>query len=721
MMESNSPKRTSTSSTAASNDEIDLGRLIGLLLNDRWKILATTGLFALAGTGYAILAQPIYKADALLQVEEKSSGMPALGEMGELFSSESSSAAEIELIKSRMILGRTVDELDLTTSVVPKSLPVIGAGLDRLMGNTPTISISRFEVPSSQVGQSFQLKMDPSGQKYTFLDGDDRTLFDGEVGKLAEHKGIQLFVSDVYAEPEQVFHFTKLSRLDAIQKLNSTLSVSERGKQTGMLQLSMTGADKEKITDILGNISQNYFLQNVARNSEEAEKSLDFLNNQIPAIKDKLTISEDNLNRYRQANDSVDLGLEAKATLDTLVQLEQQLNELTFKESEISQRFTKDHPAYISLLEKRNTLLNEKKKLNQVVQKLPKTQREILRLTRDVEVNQQIYVQMLNKVQELNIVKAGTVGNVRIIDEAQAYSAPVKPKKPLIVILATLLGGMFGVGMSLLKAAFHRGIKRPDEIEELGFPVYATIPFSEGLDKLNKKRKKRATSVSDTLLAVANPADLSIEAIRNLRTSLHFSMMDAKNNVFMISGPSPGIGKSFVSTNIAAVMASSGQRILLIDADMRKGKLDKHLCCQVKHGLSEYLSGQVNVDSIVHQTEVPGLDFIAKGQVPPNPSEILMNPRFESLLSQLGDKYDLIIIDTPPLLAVTDAAIIGQYAGTSMLVTRFNESTVKELDVTVQRFEQNGIQIKGVILNGIKKEAGSAYSEYGYYQYEYSN
>ena len=359
------------------------------------------------GTGYALLAQPIYKADALLQVEEKSTGMPALGEMGEMFASESSSAAEIELLKSRMILGRTVDALDLTTSVSADALPFIGAGLNRLSGEIPSLSVGTFKVPDHQIGQPFQLKIDKTGQQYVFIDSQDRALFEGKVGQLSEGKGIQLFVSDVMAKPEQVFHFTKLSRLDAIQRLASTLSISERGKQTGMLQLSMTGTNKQAITETLNNISQNYFLQNVARSSEEAEKSLDFLNAQIPAIKDKLTVAEDNLNRYRQANDSVDLGLEAKTTLDTLVQLEQQLNELTFKESEISQRFTKDHPAYISLLEKRNTLLNEKKKINQAVQKLPKTQRAVLRLTRDVEVNQQIYVQMLNKVQELSIVKAG--------------------------------------------------------------------------------------------------------------------------------------------------------------------------------------------------------------------------------------------------------------------------------------------------------------------------
>lgn len=236
------------------------------------------------------------------------------------------------------------------------------------------------------------------------------------------------------------------------------LSVSERGKQTGILQLSMTGENRTKIKEILDDISQNYFLQNVERNSAEAEKSLVFLKKHLPEIKSQLNNAEDKLNHYRQLNESVDLNLEAKSALEVMVNVESQLNELTFKESDISQRFTKEHPAYIALLDKRKTLLSEKARLNKRVEKLPKTQQEILRLTRNVEVNQQIYVELLNKVQELSIVKASTVGNVRILDSAQSYSQAVKPKKALIVVLATLLGSMLSVAIALLRAAFHKGV-----------------------------------------------------------------------------------------------------------------------------------------------------------------------------------------------------------------------------------------------------------------------
>ncbi|MDS1829073.1 polysaccharide biosynthesis tyrosine autokinase, partial [Vibrio vulnificus] len=290
----------------------------------------------------------------------------------------------------------------------------------------------------------------------------------------------------------------------------------------------------------------------------------------------------------------------------------------------------------------------------------------------------------------------------------------------LIVVLATLLGGMLSVALVLVKAALHRGVENPDEIEQIGLSVYASVPKSNlQLELANKlARKKRNTDL--TLLAESNPADLSIEALRGLRTSLHFAMMEAKNNVLMISGPAPGIGKSFVSTNFAAVAAKTGQKVLLIDADMRKGYLQQCFGLNWENGLSDLLSGKVTRDVAVQSAKVENLDIITRGQVPPNPSELLMHPRFKELVDWASENYDLVIIDTPPVLAVTDPSIVGAIAGTTLMVARFGQNTVKEIDVARSRFEQAGIEVKGVILNAIEKKASSSYG-YGYYNYSYGD
>lgn len=715
--------QTSKRTIDSASDEIDLGKLFGLLLDGKWIILVTTMVFAVFGVAFAILSTPIYKADALIQIEsKKGGGISSLvgGDMGELFSSDSTATTEIEIIKSRMILGDTVEKFNLTTLVTPDYFPVIGKGMARLSGRVNQLQVSRFELPDFATTLAHQIVVQDAEQgTYQLVRGDGKVILQGVAGELAEQDDYRLFVTGMEAESGFAFNIAKITELDAIDELKQNLSIAEKGKQTGIVELSLTGENPAQIRTLLDNISQNYFLQNVKRNSAEAEKSLSFLQSHLPDIKTDLNSSEDVLNRYRQDNESIDLSLEAKATLDVMVKLEAQLNELTFKESEISQRFTTDHPAYKSLLDKRQVLLKERERINHQVQKLPKTQREILRMTRDVEVNQQIYLQLLNKVQELNVIKAGTVGNVRILDNAQAYANPVKPKKPLIAVLATLLGAMASVGFVLVKAALHRGVENPDDIEALGLSVYASVPKSE-MQQGFEKRMKRRKNDELTLLAEYNPADLSIEALRGLRTSLHFAMMEAKNNILMISGPAPGIGKSFVSTNFAAVAAKTGQKVLLIDADMRKGYLQKPFGLQWENGLSDYLAGKLTLESCIKTCPVENLAIITRGQVPPNPSELLMHKRMEELLQWASEHYDLVIVDTPPVLAVTDPSIVGAHAGTTLMVARFGQNTAKEIDVARHRFEQSGIEVKGVIFNAVEKKASSTYG-YGYYNYSYGD
>ncbi|MEC7940022.1 MAG: polysaccharide biosynthesis tyrosine autokinase [Pseudomonadota bacterium] len=707
------------------SDGIDLGKLLGLLLDGKWLIMLTTFVFAVLGIAFALLSTPIYKADALIQIEEKSSGdiSSMVGDMGELFSQESSATTEIEIIKSRMILGETVDRFNLTTVTVPIYAPIVGKGLARLTGDINHIAVSRFTLPSYASDYSHTIQIiDAEQGTYQLVRDDERVILQGKVGELATADDYSLFVAGFESHNGFEFSIGQQSRLEAIEWLKGSLTLSEQGKQTGILKLSFEGEDKQQITDILNHISQIYFLQNVERNSAEAENSLKFLEGRLPGIKSELTGYEDTLNNYRQQNESIDLGLEAQSTLKVMVELEAQLNELTFKESEISQRFTKDHPAYKSLLDKRKTLLREKERLNKQIQQLPQTQREVLRMTRDVEVNQQIYIQLLNKVQELSIIKAGTVGNVRILDDAQAYARAVKPKKPLNVVLVTLLGGMLSVAFVLVKAAFHRGVENPDQIEQIGLPVYAAVPKSDlQIELTNRFRSKKVqTKGVQALLAESNPADLSVEALRGLRTSLHFAMLEAKNNVLMISGPAPGIGKSFISTNFTAVAAKTGQKVLLIDADMRKGYLQQSFGLKSENGLSDLLSSKQAFAQFIKATPVENLDIITRGPVPPNPSELLMHPRFAELMEWASKEYDLVIVDTPPVLAVTDPSIVGAFAGTTLMVARYGQNTLKEIDVARKRFEQSGIEVKGVIFNAIEKKASSSYG-YGYYNYAYSS
>ncbi|WP_405080711.1 tyrosine-protein kinase Wzc [Pectobacterium versatile] len=718
-------EKTSVKVSETNSDEIDLGRLLGTLLDNRWLIIGVTAVFTVLGIMYAMLATPVYKADALIQVEQ-SSGNSLLNDISSMLpDAKPQSAAEVELIKSRMVIGKTVNDLALDISVQQKYFPLVGKGIARLAGNEPgKIAVSRLDVPASWQDETLSLEVLPN-QQYAVEVG-DAVKFTGSVGQLENHDGITLLVSDIVAESGTIFRIQKLNQLTAINALLDNFNVTDKGKDTGVLALSLEGDDPVLTAKVLSSISQNYLQQNVERKSEEAGKSLEFLKEQLPSVRGSLNEAENKLNQFRQQNESVDLSLEAKAVLDTTVAVEAQLNELTFKEAEISKLYTREHPAYRALMEKRKTLEQERDKLNKRVGAMPKTQQEILRLTRDVQAGQEVYMQLLNKQQELSINKASTVGNVRIIDNAVIQPRPVKPKKSLIVLLAMILGGMASTAFVILKTLLHKGIESPEQLEELGINVYASVPLSEWQQKkdralLGKGNKKNVRATE--LLAVGNPADLAIEAIRSLRTSLHFAMMEAKNNVLMISGASPAIGKTFVSANLGAVIAQSGQRVLIVDCDMRKGYAHELMGTDGTNGLSDILSGQCEATKSVRKTAVENMEFIPRGQVPPNPSELLMHSRFAEFIKWAGENYDLVLLDTPPILAVTDAAIISRHAGTSLLVARFEMNTLKEIEVSIRRFEQNGTEIKGVILNAIVKRAASyyGYGNYHYYAYDYKS
>ncbi|MEL4014828.1 tyrosine-protein kinase Wzc [Dryocola clanedunensis] len=712
-----------SSASTEGNDEIDIGRLFGTVLEARWWVLGITAVFALLAVIYVLFATPIYKADALVQIEQNA-GNSLVNDINSALSNKPpASAAEMQLIQSRLVMGKTVDDLNLDISVVKNTFWLFGAGWDRLHGRqNDTVKVSSFALPAGMGKDTFTLEvLSPTQYQLT---SDNGFSAKGQVGQPLEKAGISMTVDAIKAQVGDTFTVTKYSTLGMINQLQGNLTVAENGKDTGVLSLSYTGEDKDQIRAILDSITRNYLEQNVQRKSEEAAKSLKFLAEQLPDVRTRLDDAENKLNAYRQQQDSVDLSLEAKSVLDTMVNIDAQLNELTFKEAEISKLYTKAHPAYRTLLEKRQTLEDEKARLNGRVTQMPKTQQEIVRLTRDVESGQQVYMQLLNKQQELKITEASTVGDVRIVDSAITQPGIVKPQKALIVLGSIILGLILSIVGVLLRSLFNRGIESPAVLEEAGLSVYASIPLSEW-----QKSRDNATVLGvkgarrnkqSQLLAVGNPTDLAIEAIRSLRTSLHFAMMQASNNVLMLTGVSPSIGKTFVCANLAAVISQTNKRVLLIDCDMRKGYTHELLGTTNVNGLSDVLSGMGDISRCTQKTSVPNFDLIPRGQVPANPSELLMSDRFGELVKWASQNYDLVLIDTPPILAVTDAAIVGRHAGTTLMVARYAVNTLKEVETSMSRFEQNGIHVRGVILNSIFRRA-TGYQDYGYYEYEYKS
>ncbi len=719
------------------DDEIDLNALLGTLIDHKWLIGTVTAVFFLVALAYAILATPIYQANGLVQVEQKVPDLPGLTALTQTLGASSSEATtEIAIIKSRSVIGQAVKHLKLDISVRPHYFPVIGhfiarhftpskpgdvrgawLGLSSYDWGGADLDVFQLDVPDDLYGQELTLIAGKNGTYTLKHDGDE--LLKGRAGQVAKGHGVTMQVKTLIARPGTRFDVTRSRMLTTILKLQQQIDASEQGKDSGIIRITYQNADPGLAVAVLNQVQDAYVKQNVEKNSEQAASSLAFVKKQLPAAREQLEHAQAALNAFQVKAHSVDVTLQTKALLDQVVAVDTSIQQLRIQQADVAQKFTTRHPAYQALMQQIHTLDAKKAKLQQRIDQLPDTQKQLLRLTEDVQVSNTTYTGLLNQAQQLEIARAGTVGNVRIVDPAATdVTHPVKPKRAIVVLGGTFLGAFLSVGFVFVRQMLNRGVEDPAEIEQLGLPVYAAVPLSSRELSLFPENGRRHGDGRQYLLALDTPADLAIEALRSLRTSLHFARLEAGNNLLMISGSSPRAGKTFLTANLAAVVAQSGQRVLAIDADLRKGSLHRMLGGRPENGLSEVISGQVEAADAIRPVEnVENLWFLARGKVPPNPSELLMHPGFKQLLADCGQQYDMVIIDTPPILAVTDAAVVGHHADINLLVVRFGENQSREVELAMQRFEQNGIKLKGAIFNAVEQRASGYYS-YGYYEYK---
>ncbi|MEM7278564.1 MAG: polysaccharide biosynthesis tyrosine autokinase [Pseudomonadota bacterium] len=706
-------------SHVSGDDSLSLGKVLHVVSSARSVIVFWALLSGLAGALYAFTAPPIYIADALLQVEEQDASLGAL-ELDEIIEGKTSVNTEIELLRSRSVLGDVVARLNLDIEIAPSYIPVFGAALARIRGqeSVPVVEIDRLDLPQSMIGKHLQLEI-TAGNGFELLDAAGEQLAAGKVGALVgpsspDKATVAIRVNAVRAEEGQVFDLQKRPFLASIEALRRGLSVAEKGSGSGILMVSLEGTDPRIASRNLNEIAQTYVRKNVEQKSAEAQQTLQFLEGQLPLVKEDTELAEAALNAYRLEKGSIDLPLETQAILETALDLEKQYGEIVLQREQALQRFTSAHPVIISFDNQIDNLAGQLAGVDGQVKELPGTQQEVLRLFRDVEVNTQMYTSLLNAIQEMNVVKAGTVGNVRIVDPAIEPYESAKPRRVMLVLLSLILGAFLGVAFALLRNALHRGVYDPEVVEEeFGLPVFAVIPHSGTEGKLERKRGPGTTMSS--LLAVEQPSDMALESIRNIRTSLRFGGMNPTNNVILISGPGPGVGKSFVSANFAVVLANAGEKVLLVDGDLRKGSLHRQLGMQRKVGISQLASGDLALADAIQQTSIERLDFLANGVWPDTPLERVLGSDFRQSLLRLAAKYDRVIIDSPPALAVSDAMILGQLAGIAFVVLKAGAHPIREIAQCVRRLSRAKVNLCGFLFNHVDRSERN----YGVGQYDY--
>ncbi|MBD3680041.1 MAG: polysaccharide biosynthesis tyrosine autokinase [Rhodobacteraceae bacterium] len=710
------------------DDEIDLVQMVAVLWRGKWLIACTIALFGLGGLGYGILAEPRFRADSLLQLEEKSGQLSLPSALSDLAAEDPRSVTEIEIIRSRLVLGQAVADLHLDWHAAPLEAPIIGNAVVRHDLPLPElgplrpfarggaeIRLDLLEVPPAWVGEEITL-IATGGENYRLAlpDGNEAR---GQVGttlRLPE-QGFALRIGALEGARGREYRILQLSEARAITRLRDALGVAEKGRQSGILELTFTSTEPARAERILDAVMQSYLRQNVARSTAEAASSLDFIEGQLPAAERAVTEAEAALNAYRQAQQSINLELETQGLLTQVTQLENELRALAAREDEIADRYTPNHPVYRQLLTNRARLEQRLADLRAEIDALPETQRDVVNLTRDLELAQGAYLQLLNRAQELKVLKASSIGNVRIIDTARVGPVPVSPRKTRILALALVLGALLGTGLVLLRHWQNRGIGSAEEIERVGLPVFATLAQTPAAR--TPRRSKGALSI----YAAQHPEAVLTEAFRSLRTSLHFGMLDSTSRSLALTSTAPSAGKSFVAVNLATVMALGGQKVCLVDADMRRGYLRRFFDApRNAPGLSELLSGKATLDEVLVEGPIPGLFLLPSGRYPPNAAELLMRDSLGKLIAELDTRFDMSLFDTPPVLAVTDAAIIGSAVGTTVAVVHHGITPISELEAMTGQLKSAGVRTAGAILNGFDPRLAPAGRAEGYsYRYAY--
>jgi len=699
-----------TQVATAKDDEIDLLEVLGILLKHKVFLVFCIMVGCCVGFLASNWARPQYTSDALLQIDVKGNKAgKAMGEMGALLDVASPAEAEIELLKSRMVLSYVVNQEHLCFNAYPKD------PIKRLTHKEGRMDLEELHIPEIAITDKWLAKT-IDDTTYAIITPEETELARGVIGQplVASYAGdsLTILVKRMRAEPGQVFVLVQTDPLDAMRGLVKKLNVAEKGKQTGIIGVSFTHQYPDRAAAILNSIANVYLRQNVEMRSAEAEKTLEFLEQQLPGVKAKLDSAEKNLADYRHKIGSVDMTGETRAHLEKDAALQRQILELEQQRQEATRLFKEEHPSVQTIVKQQNRLRAELSKLKNSAEKMPLTQQEVLRLQEEVAVQNAQYTSMLNNIQQLRVVRAGEVGTVRVVDYAQIERLPSKPNKKMIFLGCVAGAFLLGALLIYLLQMTKRGVRSSLEIErETGVSVYAKIPESD--NSLLSRRKKGKNTLP---LVDESPDDPASEAFRSLYTAIDFSIADQK--VIMVTGMVPGVGKSFVSKNLTALYASNGKKVLLIDADMRRGVVySKH-----REGLGDVLSGKASLDAVVSESLVKNMYTLGAGNSEVAPSELLRGDNFKKLLEDAKTKFDMIVVDTPPLNLVTDSELIYPVVDFALFVLHYGRHSMDQIKESMIKVDRCGDKPHAFVMNHVEHDGrgyGYGYGGYGYGKYGY--
>ena len=685
-----------------------------------WKAFVVVAVVVAAiGVMRAIVAIPFYSSDVLIQVEpQKGSSLGALREVSPLLEGGSSPVpGEIELLKSRLVLGRAIaasgSDVDI---VVLDRLPVIGGWLARrstpgpdglVSGILPLhfawggeeLVLDTFNVPESLLNATFIL-VAGTGGRWALQDSAGKVIGQGRVGELvkAADGAIKLRVEGLRARPGDRFAVTRYDIISRVRTMTGGLMISEAGRQSNIIRATYEDTDPVRAKKLLDALADAYVERNISRRSEEAQKSLVFLREHLPQLKAQLEKSETRLNDYRNSQEILDISAETKVLLDRAVGLATQREELKLKRRELALQYEPAHPAMQAIDTQLASLDQETRAAEADIKRLPAREQQYLQLLRDVTVNNQLYVSLLNNAEQLEIAKAGTIGNVAVIDHAIQAQIPTRPKKAQMATLGGLLGLVLGFLVTQVLAFITGIVRDPKKLERAtGLPALAILPQSPEQSVADATALDQAFLVCDR-----SPNSPMSEALRSLRTAVMFALSEtARGKVVLVTSATPAQGKSLIAANLSYLMAAGGGRVLLIDADIRRRSLGNYLPIpRDAKGLTDVLASTERVASCVLPDLYPNLSALPAGGSVRNPGVLFARPEMRDLVEWALATYDYVVIDSAPLLVVSDTSSLAKLADYTLFIVRQNETSVSEVVEALAGLRRVGGQAAAFVFNG---------------------
>lgn len=734
--------------------QLSASGMLTLMRDHIWEIVVTTVVVLTLAVAYLLITTPIYSADVIVRVdppEPNALGL-ALQNQDLLPPPTPSSVTEMAVMESRSVLQPVIDQFRFDISVKPHKLPVLGdiaekfatpgqpsapwLGLKSYAWGGERVQIAALDVPRELEEEKLTLTaLDNGGFELHSPSGE--LLASGTVGMPVKQNGVSMLVKELAARPGTKFEVIRWNDLDAIKRFESLIKIGDKVKDSGLLQIQYRDKSPDKAAAVANALGQQYLASAVASRQSNDTQTLAFINGELPRLLADLRKAEEALKSFRSNSQSMQPTNEAQAYLQGGLDLDKQIATLQLQRTQMLERYTPQSRWVQNIDEQLAQLKEAKAKFSDHFNGMPASERESVDLIRAQKVAETVYLGMVQKAEQLQVRRASTTGGAHILDPAMRPHMPVMPQPILVLGGGLVLGILSGVVLVFMRRHVMIGVTDPRYVErQMSVPVFGEILFSHQQVLLDRDatagRKSlppatgRAhpplqkslheiqldTGIPNRILAARFPHDASVEALRSVRTAVTRDLAHARNNIVMVIGPTPSAGKSFVAANLAILHAEVGQRVVLIDADMRRGHLASLFNESNRGGLSEVLAERLPLRNALRSTRIDGLTFLSCGARPENPAALLMKPRLKDVLERLSSQFDLVIIDTPPFLAVTDASIVANEAGASLLVLRSGMQSEEEIADTIRKVERAEGRIAGAVFNGIPLRRST--KNYGY-------